>query len=55
MHCTVECNPLIGPQFYDMVEALVAGKSIPKIVYSIEGTYDYYSAQALLPWRKTLY
>ncbi|MCC8180504.1 MAG: ABC transporter substrate-binding protein [Planctomycetes bacterium] len=55
MHCTVECNPLIGPQFYDMVEALVAGQSIPKIVYSIEGTYDYYCAEALLPWRRTLY
>ncbi len=55
MHCTVECNPLIGPQFYDMVEALVAGKDIPKIVYSIEGTYDYMCAEALLPWRRTLY
>ncbi len=55
MHCTVECNPLIGPQFYDMVEAIVAGKEIPKIVYSIEGTYDYYCAEALLPWRRTLY
>lgn len=55
MHCTVECNPLIGPQFYDMVEAIVAGKDIPKIVYSIEGTYDYYCAEALLPWRRTLY
>ncbi len=55
MHCTVECNPLLGPQFYDMVEALVAGKEIPKTVYSIEGTYDYYNAEALLPWRKTLY
>ncbi|MCC8165512.1 MAG: ABC transporter substrate-binding protein [Planctomycetes bacterium] len=55
MHCTVECNPLIGPQFYDMVEALVAGKEIPKIVYSIEGTYDYMCAEVLLPWRRTLY
>ncbi|MDR3210743.1 MAG: ABC transporter substrate-binding protein [Planctomycetota bacterium] len=55
MHVTVECNPLIGPQFYDMVEALVAGKTIPKIVYSNEGTYDYYCAAALLPWRRSLY
>ncbi len=55
MHCTVECNPLIGPQFYDMVEAIVAGKKIPKIVYSNEGTYDYFCAEALLPWRKSLY
>ena len=55
MHCTVECNPLLGPQFYDMVEALMAGKEIPKTVYSNEGTYDYFCAAALLPWRKTLY
>ncbi len=55
MHCTVECNPLIGPQFFDMCESVVAGKEIPKIVYSIEGTYDYYNAEALLPWRRTLY
>ncbi|MDR1520163.1 MAG: ABC transporter substrate-binding protein [Planctomycetota bacterium] len=55
MHCTVECNPLIGPQFYDMVEGIVAGKEIPKVVYSNEGTYDYYCAAALLPWRRSLY
>ena len=55
MHCTVECNPLIGPQFFDMCETLVKGGELPKIVYSIEGTYDYYNAAALLPWRRTLY
>ncbi|MDR1533654.1 MAG: ABC transporter substrate-binding protein [Planctomycetota bacterium] len=55
MHCTVECNPLLGPQLFDMVEAVVAGKEVPKTVYSIEGTYDYYCAEALLPWRRTLY
>jgi simple sugar transport system substrate-binding protein len=55
MHCTVECNPLIGPQFYDMVEDLVAGKELPSSVYSNEGTYDYYCAAALLPWRRSLY
>ena len=55
MHVTVECNPLLGPQFFDLVADLVAGKTIPKTVVSIEGTYDYYCAPALLPWRKTLY
>ena len=55
MHCTVECNPLLGPQFFDMVEELVKGNEVPKTVYSIEGTYDYYNAAPLLPWRRTLY
>lgn len=55
MHCTVECNPLLGPQFFDMVEELVKGNSVPKTVYSLEGAYDYFNAAALLPWRRTLY
>ncbi len=55
IHCTIECNPLLGPQFYDLVEQVVAGKEIPREVFSIDGTYDYYCAAALLPWRKTLY
>ena len=26
LNCTVECNPLIGPQLFDAVEQLRAGK-----------------------------
>ena len=55
MHCTVECNPLLGPQFFDLVDEVMSGKEIPREVFSIDGTYDYYCAPALLSWRKTLY
>src|SRR5690348_7987207 len=30
LNCTVECNPLIGPQLFDAVEAIKAGKPLPK-------------------------
>ncbi len=55
MHCTIECNPLLGPQFFDLVEEVMSGKTIPREVFSIDGTYDYFCAAALLPWRQTLY
>ncbi len=55
MNCTVECNPLLGPQFFDLAEKLAAGQPVDKKTYSIEGTYDYYCAAPLLPLRKTLY
>jgi simple sugar transport system substrate-binding protein len=30
LNCTVECNPLLGPQLFDTVEAIVAGEPVPK-------------------------
>ena len=40
LNCTVECNPLIGPQLFDAVEAIAAGKPVPKRVTAQEGVYD---------------
>jgi simple sugar transport system substrate-binding protein len=39
MNVTVECSPLLGPQFVDAVKKIVAGETLPKITYSIEGVY----------------
>jgi simple sugar transport system substrate-binding protein len=39
LNCTVECNPLLGPQLFDLVEDLVAGKPIPKRVVVQEGVF----------------
>ena len=39
LNCTVECNPLIGPQLFDAVEAIVAGQSVPKRVVTEEGVF----------------
>ena len=55
MHCTIECNPLLGPQFFDLVDQVMNGKTLPREVFSVDGTYDYFCAPALLPLRKTLY
>src|SRR5439155_8365551 len=30
LNCTVECNPLLGPAAFDAVEAVLAGKPLPK-------------------------
>jgi simple sugar transport system substrate-binding protein len=39
LNCTVECNPLIGPQLFDAVEAVVAGQSVPRRVVTEEGVF----------------
>ncbi len=36
---TVECNPLLGPQFYEVAHALKAGQSVDKWVKSDEGVF----------------
>ena len=52
LNCTVECNPLIGPQVFDAVEAVVASKTIPKRITVEEGVFDQSQAKAALPTRK---
>ncbi len=52
LNCTVECNPLIGPQLFDAVEAVMAGKTLPKRTAVEEGVYEQSQAAAELPNRK---
>jgi ABC-type sugar transport system substrate-binding protein len=52
LNCTVECNPLIGPQLFDAVEAIVAGKPVEKRVAVKEGVFTEDQAKAELPNRK---
>jgi simple sugar transport system substrate-binding protein len=52
MNCTVECSPLLGPQFVEAVQKLVAGETLPKITYSIEYVYDETNAKEELPKRQ---
>jgi ABC-type sugar transport system substrate-binding protein len=40
LNCTVECNPLIGPQLFDTIETVKAGKSVPKRIEVKEGVFD---------------
>lgn len=40
LNCTVECNPLLGPQLFDAAEKLHNGETLPKHITSKEGVYD---------------
>jgi len=52
LNCTVECNPLLGPQLFDAVEKLMAGETLPKRIVIEEGVYDEKTAPAALPTRQ---
>jgi len=52
LNCTVECNPLIGPQLFDLVQAVAAGKEVPKRVDAQEGVHTQEHAKEELPNRK---
>ena len=52
LNCTVECNPLIGPQLFDAVEAIMAKKQLPKRTSVEEGVFEQSQAAAELPKRK---
>jgi simple sugar transport system substrate-binding protein len=52
LNCSVECNPLIGPQVFDAVEAVVTGKTLPKLIRVQEGIFDQSTAKDSLPKRQ---
>ena len=52
LNCTVECNPLIGPQLFDAAAAVLAKKTLPKRTAVQEGVYEQSQAAAELPNRK---
>jgi len=52
LNATVECNPLLGPQFFELALKVVNGESIPKWVPSIETVFYPKDAREILPTRK---
>lgn len=52
LNVTVECNPLLGPQFYDLALRSVNGEQLPDWVPSEESVYFPDNAEELLPTRK---
>jgi ABC-type sugar transport system substrate-binding protein len=52
LNVTVECNPLLGPQFYDLALRAVNGEELPEWVPSEEGVYYPDNAEELLPERQ---
>jgi galactofuranose transport system substrate-binding protein len=52
LNATVECNPLLGPQFFELALKVVNGESVPKWVPSQEGVFFPENAKDILPTRK---
>ena len=51
-NCTVECNPLLGPQAVQALRDLRDGKKLPARIWTIEGIFDQTNAAAALPTRQ---
>jgi galactofuranose transport system substrate-binding protein len=52
LNATIECNPLLGPQFFDLALKVVNGEPVPKWVPSIESIFFPDNAAEILPTRK---
>jgi galactofuranose transport system substrate-binding protein len=52
LNCTVECNPLIGPQLFDIIEKVAAKQAVPKRVVVEESVFEQDKAKEVLPTRK---
>lgn len=52
LNATVECNPLLGPRFFELALAVANGEKIPKWIPSTESIYFPDNAQQILPTRK---
>ena len=52
LNATVECNPLLGPQFFELALRVVNGEPVPKWVPSQEGVFFPEDAKDVLPTRK---
>jgi simple sugar transport system substrate-binding protein len=52
LNASVECNPLLGPQFYELALSVVNGEAVPKWVPSKESVFLADSAPRVLPTRK---
>ena len=53
LNATIECNPLIGPQFYELALKIANGDDVPRFVSVEEGIFDDPTkAEELLPTRK---
>lgn len=52
LNATVECNPLLGPQFFDLALKVVNGEEVPKQIKSEETIFFSHNAAEILPTRK---
>jgi galactofuranose transport system substrate-binding protein len=52
LNATVECNPLLGPKFFELALQVANGEKVPKFIPSTESIYYPGDAKQILPTRK---
>ncbi len=52
LNCTVECNPLLGPQLFDAVERIIAGEMVERRIVTQAGVFDRSTASEDIKARK---
>jgi simple sugar transport system substrate-binding protein len=52
LNATVECNPLLGPKFFELALHVANGETVPKSVPSAEEVFYPDNARLILPTRK---
>jgi galactofuranose transport system substrate-binding protein len=52
LNATIECNPLLGPAFFEVALKVVNGEFVPKYIPSKEGIFLPENALEILPTRK---
>ena len=52
LNATIECNPLLGPQFFELALKVANGESVPRWVPSKESIFFPENAKEILPTRK---
>jgi simple sugar transport system substrate-binding protein len=52
LNATIECNPLLGPQFFELALKVVNGETVPKWIPSEEEVYFPEDAAEILPSRQ---
>ncbi len=52
LNAAIECNPLLGPQFFELALKVINGESVPKWVPSQEGIFFPFDAAEILSTRK---
>jgi galactofuranose transport system substrate-binding protein len=52
LNCTVECNPLLGPAAFDAIEAIKAGKEMPKKTVVKDEVFDQSTAKDVIASRQ---
>lgn len=52
LNATIECNPLLGPQFFEIALRVVDGETVPKWIPSEESIFYPENAAEILPTRR---